>query len=633
MYREKKRKSPILIIAAIVIFLFYIIACRVFYELRPIISLADAICSSYNAMIAANKGAGAFASYLRENPDFLTEKEVVGFEQEEILQVLDAVDAYNQKAKREVTVSYEYQYFNGKVDAWNPQTGEAEVSSWEEVITEEAVIGTHKEIVGQEKVFTQYSKEEINEMAKKAGPNFIPPPAFYYKPIYQTVEDIGTVDKTIVHEPVIEIRTDQVTLSRPATDPCENFLGETIYELDWRPVLALCSMMTKAYEKDDGRHFSGRTFLSKEEVDAAINFFGYQYSYLDDATMEDDRDGSLSRFDSQNAAYRFVVEGTPVVGEVCEFSVKKVPQIAPKLVANTYFSCEYEYIDQGDGRKVLSARTIRMDGDAFTEGARKLIDDFDEGRFAEIVNALDYNNELGLKSHFLKLSSDYYYEERTESELDCPCIGTEVSCKSGWEIKNAEEFYAGIVPVWADGEAKPEGAVVVSGKQEPDWIPSEEALSDPHFRQIWETASSCLGIAYDWGGDGQDGRGFDCSGFVSYVYTKCGHPKLGRQTTFGLLGSATGITDNGWVEEIVIDDPEDDMKILKPGDLIFFKGTIEKRPKNQVSHVAIYLGEGMMIHASGSKGVTIASYECSNLRSPEHRMCFGRMKAAKKSAN
>lgn len=96
------------------------------------------------------------------------------------------------------------------------------------------------------------------------------------------------------------------------------------------------------------------------------------------------------------------------------------------------------------------------------------------------------------------------------------------------------------------------------------------------------TARKYLGVPYRFGG--QTPSGFDCSGFVMYVYNQHGL-KLPRTADKQFaVGSVIGERDR------------------KPGDLVFFT-TYEKGP----SHCGIYVGDGKFIHASSSKGVTISA--------------------------
>ena len=100
-------------------------------------------------------------------------------------------------------------------------------------------------------------------------------------------------------------------------------------------------------------------------------------------------------------------------------------------------------------------------------------------------------------------------------------------------------------------------------------------------RNILKTAYSMLGVPYMFGGISPGG--FDCSGFVCYVFGKVGI-SLPRMADLQF--------------EAVTHVPRSN---LKTGDLVFFE-TYCPGP----SHVGIYVGDGKFIHASCSKGISVA---------------------------
>ena len=106
-------------------------------------------------------------------------------------------------------------------------------------------------------------------------------------------------------------------------------------------------------------------------------------------------------------------------------------------------------------------------------------------------------------------------------------------------------------------------------------------LCDQEYREAIDTvlqeADRHLGTRYRYGGTRPGG--FDCSGFVLYVYRTAG---------FELDRTASQQVGNG-----VIVDKEN----LLPGDLGFFRGTGSGAI---ASHVGIYVGDGMFIHAASS---------------------------------
>jgi len=91
-------------------------------------------------------------------------------------------------------------------------------------------------------------------------------------------------------------------------------------------------------------------------------------------------------------------------------------------------------------------------------------------------------------------------------------------------------------------------------------------------------ALSLVGIRYRYGGD-SPATGFDCSGFVRYVFNQLGTL---------LPRSASDISRHG---------RDIDRGELQPGDLVFFNTL--RRP---FSHVGIYLGDQRFIHAPSRGG-------------------------------
>ena len=130
----------------------------------------------------------------------------------------------------------------------------------------------------------------------------------------------------------------------------------------------------------------------------------------------------------------------------------------------------------------------------------------------------------------------------------------------------------------------------------------EEALSDEQFARMIREAEKYLGMAYVWGGASPE-TGFDCSGFVSWVINNSGNGwDVGRQTAEGLRGSCAAVPASE----------------ARPGDLVFFQGTYNT---SGASHVGIYAGNGMMIHAG-------SPVKYSNIRTPYwegHLLSYGRI--------
>ena len=130
-------------------------------------------------------------------------------------------------------------------------------------------------------------------------------------------------------------------------------------------------------------------------------------------------------------------------------------------------------------------------------------------------------------------------------------------------------------------------------------IPAE-ALSDEKFARMIAEAEKYLGYPYVWGGSNPD-TSFDCSGFVSYVLTNSGLVMTGRLGAQGLYNVCTPVSKAN----------------AQPGDLIFFVGTYDTPG---VSHVGIYVGDGVMIHC----GDPIQYTSINSSYWQQHFYAFGR---------
>ena len=99
--------------------------------------------------------------------------------------------------------------------------------------------------------------------------------------------------------------------------------------------------------------------------------------------------------------------------------------------------------------------------------------------------------------------------------------------------------------------------------------------------QIAQYAVQFVGCPYSWGG--KDPSGFDCSGFVYYVYQQF------------------GITLNRVAQEQAENGVHVDPSALQPGDVLcFYSGS------SYIGHAGIYIGNGMFVHAQNSvTGVVI----------------------------
>ena len=115
-----------------------------------------------------------------------------------------------------------------------------------------------------------------------------------------------------------------------------------------------------------------------------------------------------------------------------------------------------------------------------------------------------------------------------------------------------------------------------------DAAPAQKPVQNQDIPVI-KTAKQYIGVKYVFGG--ATPKGFDCSGYVQYVFAR--HDKKLPRTAdvqFTTGRSVGRISD------------------LKPGDLVFFATGKTK----DITHVGIYLGKDEFINAQTSKGVAVA---------------------------
>ncbi|GIQ69235.1 NlpC/P60 family protein [Xylanibacillus composti] len=117
-------------------------------------------------------------------------------------------------------------------------------------------------------------------------------------------------------------------------------------------------------------------------------------------------------------------------------------------------------------------------------------------------------------------------------------------------------------------------------------IPAEPAAAASYSQSvkaqhIISTGSAYMGTPYKFGARSGVTYQFDCSSFVQYIFKANGIslPRTSRSQAHSGYWVARGN--------------------LQPGDLVFFKVP--------VSHVAVYIGNGKILHTYGKPGVTISN--------------------------
>jgi cell wall-associated NlpC family hydrolase len=101
-------------------------------------------------------------------------------------------------------------------------------------------------------------------------------------------------------------------------------------------------------------------------------------------------------------------------------------------------------------------------------------------------------------------------------------------------------------------------------------------------------AMGWVGTMYDWGGNGQNGRGVDCSGLLYAAFKSAGfNMQRYRAVDYGHMGVAV------------------DASAAMPGDIVYFDN-----PNSDTDHVGLYIGDGKYIQApSTGQRVQVSNYK------------------------
>ncbi|MCA1010004.1 LysM peptidoglycan-binding domain-containing protein [Halobacillus halophilus] len=126
--------------------------------------------------------------------------------------------------------------------------------------------------------------------------------------------------------------------------------------------------------------------------------------------------------------------------------------------------------------------------------------------------------------------------------------------------------------------SSPEDSVSSSNLTTPQPVSSFSSTS------LIKEAKKYLGTPYKWGGESPSG--FDCSGFLQYVFAKEG---------IGIPRTVASIYAHSSLESV-------SHSYRQPGDLVFFETY-----KPGASHAGIYIGNNQFIHSGSTYGISIAT--------------------------
>ncbi|TCP30916.1 putative peptidoglycan binding protein [Scopulibacillus darangshiensis] len=158
-----------------------------------------------------------------------------------------------------------------------------------------------------------------------------------------------------------------------------------------------------------------------------------------------------------------------------------------------------------------------------------------------------------------------------QSKLDAKGYGLAVDGIFGPNTEDAVRQFQGDKGLAVDGIVGPDTREALGTSDQGSGHTTSDVVS---------IAEGLVGSPYKWGGTTPNG--FDCSGFLDYVYQKVGIDL--PRTTNDIYKAGTKVSSPS------------------PGDIVFFDNTYGNYGSGYATHAGVYVGNGKIVHA-GSDGV------------------------------
>jgi SH3-like domain-containing protein len=191
----------------------------------------------------------------------------------------------------------------------------------------------------------------------------------------------------------------------------------------------------------------------------------------------------------------------------------------------------------------------------------------DDGAFVALTDA-EYHQWQKAAKIVVSQPLDFIYQQKDKSIVSDVIEGNILELK-----ERIDPYYRIRLPDGRDGMIKIESVVSYD-----DFL----TLKEPLLENILTSAKQYMGRPYLWGGT--SGKGVDCSGFTKTVFylNALELPRDASQQVHTGVAVETDTT----------------LRNLLPGDFIFFGQKANEKQLEKITHVAIYLGDGKIIHAS-----------------------------------
>lgn len=216
------------------------------------------------------------------------------------------------------------------------------------------------------------------------------------------------------------------------------------------------------------------------------------------------------------------------------------------------------------------------------------------------VNGIKYYFDANgtMVTGFLTLNGSTYYFDSTGA------------MKTGLQTIGSKKYY-----FYSDGKMAVSISIIVGTKEytinSSGVVTQEKSITvsgNTVGAQIVNYALQYVGNPYVYGGTSLT-NGADCSGFVMTVFSKFNIKTL-RVANDQMYGPTKSQSKNeGFTPATVVD-----ISSIQPGDLLFYGSVDSSTGVAYASHVAIYMGNGQIVHASNSQpypagGIKISNYD------------------------